>query len=298
MCCLFPSSSRFYTDILIILEQSTIIPWDPTRFDDTSAGETKDDSRGSSAALSFLLDTSSKEVSGSHLRQSFQSQASKGKETQAIESQFVESQSLGNYSEASSIGRFPNFHFNLHSLTSLSQLAGPHGKVFKGSKKVNVLLAVLEVEGPDAIRIKKGVDAGKSVGIFKMILGDEEGNVCKLTAWREVAEEWGGIGNGVATKRGDIVHIESNLPPKPIYHSILILCPDVMATCDPAASTAMTASPYLKSQLGICYRTMPYTHEDGKLRPDLRLGHSEPTVRRVAAIVRWFENMSGLSCGS
>ncbi|KIM35620.1 hypothetical protein M413DRAFT_449665, partial [Hebeloma cylindrosporum] len=181
-------------------EQTTMISWDPTtRFDDS---EIKDDSRESSAMLSFLLDTSSKDDS--------QSQAPRGAETQAVESQFVESQSLGNYSDASSIGRFPSFHFNLHSLTSLSQLAGPFGKPFKGSRKVNVLLAVLEVEGPDVIRIKKGADAGKQVGIFKMILGDEEGNVCKLTAWREVAEEWGGIGESVAAKRGDIVHIESN----------------------------------------------------------------------------------------
>lgn len=193
-----------------------MIPWDPTGFDDTRAGETKDDSRSSSAVLSFLLDTSSKDVSDSHLRQNSQSQAPQGRETQAVESQFVESQSLANNSDASSIGRFPSFHFNLHSLTSLSQLAGPAGKSFKGSRKVNVLLAVLEVEGPDVIRIKKGADAGKQVGIFKMILGDEESNVCKLTAWREVAEEWGGLGKGVATKRGDIVHIESNSLSSPI----------------------------------------------------------------------------------
>ena len=185
-----------------------MIPWDPTRLDDS---ETKDDSGGSSAALSFLLDTSSKDLSNSHLRELSQSQVPpQGGDTQAAESQFVESQSLGDNSNASSIGRFPSFHFNLHSLTSLSQLAGPTGKPFKGSRKVNVLLAVLEVEGPDVIRIKKGADTGKQVGIFKMILGDEEGNVCKLTAWREVAEEWGGVGESVATKRGDIVHIESN----------------------------------------------------------------------------------------
>ena len=193
-----------------------MITWDPTGFDDTSAGETKDDPGSSSAVLSFLLDMSSKDVSDSHLRQSSQSQAPQGGETQALESQFVESQFLGNNSNASSIGRFPSFHFNLHSLTSLSQLAGPAGKLFKGSRKVNVLLAVLEVEGPDVIRIKKGADAGKQVGIFKMILGDEGGNVCKLIAWREVAEEWGGIGESVATKRGDIVYIESNSLLRPI----------------------------------------------------------------------------------
>lgn len=57
----------------------------------------------------------------------------------------------------------------------------------------------------------------------------------------------------------------------------------------------MTASPYLKSRLVICYRTMPYTHEDGTLRPDLRLGNSEPSVRKVSAIVTWFERMAGLA---
>ncbi|KAF5343461.1 hypothetical protein D9758_011848 [Tetrapyrgos nigripes] len=54
-----------------------------------------------------------------------------------------------------------------------------------------MLLAVLEVEGPDTIRTKKGPDAGKEISILKMVLGDEEGNVCKLVAWREIAEVWG-----------------------------------------------------------------------------------------------------------
>lgn len=70
---------------------------------------------------------------------------------------------------------------------------------------MNVLLPVLEVEGPDVICIQKGAEAGKQVGIFKMISGDEEGNMCQLTAWREVAEEWGGVGESVATEREDIV---------------------------------------------------------------------------------------------
>jgi hypothetical protein len=125
-----------------------------------------------------------------------------------VETQAFESQSFGDHSDASSIARFPSFHFNMHTLTSLSQLAG---RRFKGSMKVNVVLAVLEVEGPDTIRIKKGADAGREVSILKMILGDEDGTVVKLTAWREIADEWGGSGKAVATKRGDIVHIESQL---------------------------------------------------------------------------------------
>ena len=74
---------------------------------------------------------------------------------------------------------------------------------------MNTLLAVLEVEGPDTIRIKKGADAGKEIAVLRLILGDEEGCICKLTAWREVAETWGGIDDAVGVKRGDILYLES-----------------------------------------------------------------------------------------
>jgi hypothetical protein len=71
-------------------------------------------------------------------------------------------------------------------------------------RKVNALLATLEVEGPDTVHVKKGPDAGKEVSVLKMILGDEDGSVCKLTAWREVADAWGALG----VKRGDIIYLE------------------------------------------------------------------------------------------
>ncbi|KAF9066682.1 hypothetical protein BDP27DRAFT_1330135 [Rhodocollybia butyracea] len=184
-----------------------------------------------------------------------------------------------NYSDSSSIARFPNFHFNLHSLTSLATIRKSNKPEF--SNKVNVLLAVLEVEGPDTIRTKKGPDAGKEISILKMILGDEDGNVCKLTAWRETADIWGGSGsNDIAAKRGDVVLIEN-----------------VTTTHDPSTSPTLTASPNLKSKLEICYRTMPYAHEDLRLRPDLRLGGSDVCVRKVASVVRWFERMAGLAAG-
>ncbi|KDR85874.1 hypothetical protein GALMADRAFT_234998 [Galerina marginata CBS 339.88] len=244
-------------------EQTTLISWPPTHPEDN-------DSRDSFAGPSFLIDKSSKSDSGLQ---------SEHDDTQAVESQLfetqgAESQSFGNYSDASSIARFPSFHFNLHTLTSLIQLSESK---FQGSRKVNLLLAVLEIEGPDTIRIKRGADAGKQVSILKMILCDEQGTVCKLTAWREIAEEWGGSGKAIAAKRGDIVHIEN-----------------VMAACDPTTSITLSASPYLNSLLVICYRTMPYAHEDGRLRPDLRLGISDPSVRKVAAVLLWFEQMAGL----
>ncbi|KAF8835614.1 hypothetical protein BDN67DRAFT_912751 [Paxillus ammoniavirescens] len=185
------------------------------------------------------------------------------------------------YSDASSIARFPNFQFSLHKVTPLSSLyvAARSGK---GSRKINVLLAALEVEGPDSIRIKKGVDAGKEVSILKMILGDEEGLICKLTAWREIAETWGGFGPSLGLKRGDILYLESTSSPY------------VMASWETGSSITLTASPYNKPSTEICYRTMPYTHEDNRLRPDLRLGQSDAAVKKIAALVRWFENMAGL----
>ncbi|KAJ7174390.1 hypothetical protein C8R46DRAFT_892412 [Mycena filopes] len=192
-----------------------------------------------------------------------------------LESQFEtqESQSY-NYSDASSIARFPAFHFSLNTLSSLTALAKSR---VKGSQKVTLLLAVLEVDGPDSFHFKKGKDAGKEGFVLKMILGDDDGNVCKLTAWREVAQDWGGCGDEIGARRGDI-----------------LLLTDVMAAFEPGSAVTLTASPWQRPKLEICYRTMPYTHEDQRLRPDLRLGASDASVRKVAAVVRWFEGMAGL----
>ncbi|KAJ7618429.1 hypothetical protein FB45DRAFT_931632 [Roridomyces roridus] len=169
----------------------------------------------------------------------------------------------------------PHFSLFSQSLTSLTSLAKTR---VKGTKKVSLLVAVLEVDGPDSFYLKTGKDAGKESWVLKMILGDEDGNVCKLTAWREVAQDWGGAGQEIGVKRGDI-----------------LLLTDVMAAFEPATNVALTASPWQKPKLEICYRTMPYTHEDQRLRPDLRLGASDASVRKVAAVVRWFEHMAGLT---
>ncbi|KAJ6617654.1 hypothetical protein B0H10DRAFT_1796993 [Mycena sp. CBHHK59/15] len=195
-----------------------------------------------------------------------------------LESQFEtqDTQSY-NYTDASSIARFPRFHFSLNTLTSLTSLAKSR---VKGTKKVTLLLAVLEVDGPDSFTFKKGKDAGKQSYVLKMILGDEDGNVSKLTAWREVAEDWGGAGQETGAKRGDI-----------------LLLTDVMAAFEPGSAVTLTASPWQNPKLEICYRTMPYTREDQRLRPDLRLGASDASVRKVAAVVRWFEGMAGLTTG-
>lgn len=67
------------------------------------------------------------------------------------------------------------------------------------------------------------------------------------------------------------------------------------AVLNPTTSPTLTASPYLKSSLIICYRTMPYSREDSRLRPDLRLGRSDAAVRKVATVVAWFQDLAGLA---
>ncbi|KAI5985647.1 hypothetical protein EDD15DRAFT_2582430 [Pisolithus albus] len=193
----------------------------------------------------------------------------------------------------SSVTRFPNFQFSLHTVTSLASL---HSTLCgqdqvqrrqKNSLKVNVLVAILEVEGPDTIKVKTGPRAGQEVSILKLILGDEEGCVCRLTAWRDTAEVWGGYGmdsdSPPAITRGDVVYFESEhhhhhlnhypLPPSPL--------PPPHRCIPPSRSQ-------------ICYRTLPTTRTDARLRPDLRLGCSDVAVRRVGVLVRWFEDVAGV----
>lgn len=219
-------------------EQTTVITWPPTPVADTTG------------VPSFLRTSQS------------QSQPAAMDETQETTSV--------SYSDASSIARFPHFQVSLHKVSSLAFLYSE--KLARG-RKVNVLLATLEVEGPDTVHVKKGLDAGKEVSVLKMILGDEDGSVCKLTAWRDVADAWGALG----VKRGDIIYLE-NLAP----------------TCEPGSSITLTASPYNKPTAEICFRTMPYTREDDRLRPDLRLGKSDAAVKKVAVLAKWFEQMAGL----
>ncbi|CAA7264924.1 unnamed protein product [Cyclocybe aegerita] len=276
------------------VEQITMLTWPPTALNESASmlsfsrandmhsnlGGPSGFNLNSTTGPSFIFNISERETQARHDAQT----QSRFLETQAESQSYQESRSISDAN--ASIARFPSFHFNLHSLTPLSSISsnaknklGLALPTAKTQRKVNLLVVVLEVEGPDTIRVKKGVDAGKEVSVLKLILGEEDGSVGKLTAWREVAEEWGGAGKKVGVKRGDVVHLEN-----------------VMATCDPASSTTLSASPYLSSAFTICYRTMPYTHEDGRLRPDLRLGASEPSVRKVAAVVRWFENVAGLAC--
>ncbi|TFK90659.1 hypothetical protein K466DRAFT_596790 [Polyporus arcularius HHB13444] len=207
-----------------------------------------------------------------------------------------QTQDTGSYdfSDASSIANFPAFHFSLHGLTPLAALLSQAetaraSHAHKGSRKVHLLVAVLEIEGPDSIRVKRGPDAGKEVSLLKLVLGDESGGICKLSAWREVAEDWAGLNpdthaSSQPVKKGDIVFLEN----------ILVSWDPELSKNAAAVPISCSASPQLKSRLEVCYRAMPSVPQDARLRPDLRLGLSDAVVRRVASVVRWFEGMAGL----
>ena len=119
--------------------------------------------------------------------------------------------STGSYSDTSSIARFPDFQFSLNALSVLASVQG----------KACLLLAVLEVDGPDEVTVRRGPDAGRTVSVLRLVVGDEASTIRKLTAWREVAETWGGATQTEGVRRGDVVYFESALVHS---HDILALC--------------------------------------------------------------------------
>lgn len=108
----------------------------------------------------------------------------------------------------SSFAIFPNFHFNLHDITSLGKLSARKAdfNIDLPIQKVSVLAAVLEISGLDVVRVKKGAAAGTEVAVISFVIGDHMGAIVKLTAWRETAENFDGSdGSHPKIKKGDVV---------------------------------------------------------------------------------------------
>jgi len=104
-------------------------------------------------------------------------------------------------SSDASIVRLPTFGIPINRLASLKHLMQPNSaREMSNSKKISVLAGIVDIDGPDYIRIKKGVDAGLEVALSKIVIGDEDGGICKVTVWRDLAEEWGQLLN-----RSDVV---------------------------------------------------------------------------------------------
>jgi hypothetical protein len=149
------------------------------------------------------------------------------------------------------------------------------------------------MEGPDSMTIKKkGVNEGSKVSRLKLTIGDDDDSVVELVAWRETAERWGNSTEEMGVKKGDVVFLESKLG------RYLPKCSSIYVYLDVSAQykggdedVKLTASPYLRSNMVLCYRSMPYDREDRRFRPDLRLGQTDMAVRKVSSVVHWFEQI-------
>ncbi|KAG9119957.1 hypothetical protein FRC07_004769, partial [Ceratobasidium sp. 392] len=172
---------------------------------------------------------------------------------------FSQSQSL--CTDSSSVMNFPTFHFSLRTLTPLRVALTPAGR---GSVRATLLVAVLEVDGPDPITTKNG----QETHLLRLVIGEDDGSVGKIAAWGDTALEWGGAKRMPGLRRGDVA-----------------LLSDVQVTSAPPEPPALSASSRYGSGIQLCYRTVPRTDEDQRLRPDLRLGQADACVRRVAAFV-------------
>ena len=111
-------------------------------------------------------------------------------------------------SSTSSVLLLPPLVINPHILSTLSDLPA---KMPAGPLKINILVAILEIEGPNRVTVTKGIDKGKEVSVLKMLVSDESSSICKLTAWRDVADAWGREHASQVTRprRGDTVYVES-----------------------------------------------------------------------------------------
>ncbi|KAF8434062.1 hypothetical protein L210DRAFT_2666956, partial [Boletus edulis BED1] len=146
-----------------------------------------------------------------------------------------ETQQTGtSYSDASSIARFPHLQFSLHKVIPLSALY----TVAKLGKDLAKSPCYSRPRGSersrtDTVRVKQGFDAGQQVSILKLILADDQGAVCKVTAWIDTADAWGGVGPSPRLKRGDSVCTSSA---RYLFHVISLH--EIMAT------VTLSASPY------------------------------------------------------
>lgn len=102
-----------------------------------------------------------------------------------------------------SIARLPSFYIPVNQLSRIEavlRIENSHSPM----RKVCLLVAILDMEGPNVVRIKKGKDAGKETAVLGLLVGDEEGKIANITVWRERAEEWGGM-----VRKGDVVYMKS-----------------------------------------------------------------------------------------
>lgn len=100
-----------------------------------------------------------------------------------------------------SIARLPSFHIPVNRLSNIESVLRIENSAYP-VRKVCLLVAILDMEGPNVVRVKKGQYAGKETTVLGLVVGDEEGKIAKITVWRECAEEWSGM-----VQKGDVVYL-------------------------------------------------------------------------------------------
>ena len=113
-----------------------------------------------------------------------------------------------------SITRLPSFHIPVNRLSSIESVMRIENSTHP-TRKVCLLVAVLEMEGPNVVRVKKGPDAGKEIAVLTLMVGDEDGKIAKITVWRERAEEW-----SETVRKGDVVYMRGTQIPR--YSSFML----------------------------------------------------------------------------
>ncbi|PVG01569.1 hypothetical protein CPB86DRAFT_79516 [Serendipita vermifera] len=121
-----------------------------------------------------------------------------------------ESVSFNSVSEVSdtSIHRMPRFRIPLHRATTLKSMLQGRAPRNADFRKVCTLVGVIDIDGPDIVRVKKGKDAGKEIGLLKIIMADADGSIVRLTIWRSLAQTW-----GESIRRGDVIFFEGEGSP-------------------------------------------------------------------------------------
>jgi hypothetical protein len=100
-----------------------------------------------------------------------------------------------------SIARLPSFHIPVNRISSIESVLQIENSAYP-TRKVCLLVAILDMEGPNVVRVKKGKDAGTEAAVLGLVVGDEEGKIAKITVWKERAEEWSEM-----VRKGDIVYL-------------------------------------------------------------------------------------------
>jgi hypothetical protein len=109
----------------------------------------------------------------------------------------------------SSICVYPLFNFSIRNVSPLSSILQRAKGTAPEPLKASMVVAIIDLQGPDSVTIKKGMNEGTKVSRLELTIGDDDDSIASLTAWRETAEKWGNATEEAGVKKGDVIFLES-----------------------------------------------------------------------------------------